>query len=83
MYQLVCVQNGQYGFTHKENQREVLDHPYETYDKALSAATRRFHMLRDNPGPTDKLEGTPEDFKISVDNTKHARFTDHYFIEEV
>ncbi len=83
MYQLVVVQNGQYGFVRKDNERMVLDHPFEKYENALAAAERRYRMLENNPGPTDVLEGTPEDFTITVKNTAMADFSDHYFIEEV
>ena len=80
-YRLICVQNGQYGFVHKDNERMVLDHPFETYEAALSAATRRYRMLQLFPGVNSILEGTPEDFKSIVRNTDMANFTDHYFIE--
>ena len=82
MYQLVVVQNGQYGFLRKDNERMVLDHPFEKYENAL-AAERRYRMLENIPDPTDVLEGTPEDFTITVKNTAKADFSDHYFIEEV
>ena len=81
MYRLIRVQNGQYGFVREDNKREVLDHPFETYEEALSAATRRYRMLRLNPGVNSILEGTPEDFKSIVRCTNMADFTDHYFIE--
>lgn len=83
MFQLVVVQNGQYGAIHKDNEKMVLDHPFETKAQALAAASRRFHMLEMKPGPGDTLEGTPEDFTITVKNTDKADFSDHYFIEEV
>ena len=81
MYRLICVQNGQYGFVHEDNKRVVLDHPFETYEEALSAATRRYRMLQLCPSVNSILEGTPEDFTIIVKNTDKADFTDHYFIE--
>ena len=84
MYRLVVVQNGQYGFARKDNERMVLDHPFKTYREALAAASRRYFMVTHVKNPntkSDKVEGTPEDFTVSVDNTEHARFTDHYFIE--
>ena len=82
-YQLVVIQNGQYGFIHKDNERMALDHPFKTYEEAYSAAERRYLMLKHNPGEKDTLEGTPEDFTITVENGGFARFSDHYFIEEV
>ena len=83
MYQLVVVQDGQYGCVHKENERMVLDHPFKTYGEALSAASRRYSMLKSNPERWDTLVGIPEDFTVKVKNTDSADFSDHYFIEEV
>lgn len=83
MYQLVVVQNGQYGVVHKDNEKMVLDHPFETREQAMAAASRRYRMLEKNPGPGDTLEGTPEDFTITVKHTDKADFSDHFFIEEV
>lgn len=82
IYRLVCIQNGQYGFVHKDNEREVLDHPFKTYEEAYRAAERRYRMLKHCPGEHDLLEGTPEDFTITVKNTDKADFSDYYFIEE-
>ena len=82
IYRLVCVQNGQYGFVHKDNERMVLDHPFNTYEEAFAAAERRYLMLKHYPGDHDELVGTPEDFTITVSGGEHARFSDHYFIEE-
>ena len=83
MYQLVVVQNGQYGCGHKDNERMVLDHPFKTYEEALSAASRRYRMLEANPDRWDTLVGSQEDFTVIVKNTDRADFSDHYFIEEV
>ena len=83
MYQLVVVQKGQYGFVHKDNERMALDHPFETREQALAAASRRYRMLEAISEPGDILEGTPEDFTITVKVTEKADFSDHYFIEEV
>ena len=83
IYQLVVVENGQYGFVYKCNVRMILDHPYRTYEEALAAATKRYRMLQHSPDEHDWLEGTPEDFTVTVKNTKWADFSDHYFIEEV
>ena len=82
-YQLVVVENGQYGFVYKCNVRRILDHPYKTYDEALAAATRRYRMLQHSPDENDRLEGTPEDFTVTVKKTEWADFSDHYYIEEV
>ncbi|MBR5175460.1 MAG: hypothetical protein IKW89_05965 [Bacteroidales bacterium] len=81
-YRLVCVQNGQYGFVRKNNERMVLDHPFKTFEEAFRAAERRYLMLQHCPGDNDELVGTPEDFTITVKNTDMADFSDHYFIEE-
>lgn len=83
MYQLVVIQNGQYGFVHKENERTVLDHPFGTRKQALAAASRRYRMQELNAGEGSSLQGTPEDFTITVRNTDKADFSDHYFIEEI
>ena len=83
MYQLVVVEDGQYGVVYKDNERMVLDHPFKTYAAALAAAKGRYIMLKHCPGKHDVLEGTPEDFSITVNGDGHANFTDHYFIEEV
>lgn len=83
IYQLVVVQNGQYGCVHKDNERMVLDHPFKTYEEALSAASRRYRMLKACPDRWDTLVGTVEEFTVSVKNTDRADFSDHYFIEEV
>lgn len=83
MYQLVVIQNGQYGFVHKENERMVLDHPFETREQALAAASRRYRMLEADQIQGGELEGTPEDFTITVKITSKADFSDHYLIEEV
>ena len=83
MYQLVVVQNGQYGFVHKDNERRVLDHPFKTYDAALSAASRRYNMLHHYPGNDDILEGTLEDFTITVNGDRLVHFSEHYFIEVI
>ena len=86
MYQLVVVENGQYGFVYKNNERTVLDHPFKTYAEAVAAAERRYLMellVKDPDMRPDKLEGTCEDFTVTVDRGRYARFTDHYFIEEV
>ncbi|MBR5661031.1 MAG: hypothetical protein IKW99_05720 [Bacteroidales bacterium] len=82
IYRLVCVRNGQYGFVHRDNERYVCDHPFKTYEEAYMAAERRYLMLKHCPGEHDLLEGTPEDFTITVKNTEKAEFSDHYFIEE-
>ena len=83
MYQLTVVENGQYGFVYKCNVRRILDHPFRTYEEALASATRRYRMLQHSPDEHDRLEGTPEDFTVTVKNTGWADFSDHYFIEEV
>ena len=83
MYRLICIRNGQYGFTHRDNEREVLDHPFNTYEEAYRAAERRYSMLKHVPGEHDELVGSPEDFTITVKNTDKADFSDHYFIEEI
>lgn len=86
MFQLVVVQNGQYGFVRKDNERMVLDHPFETYEQAAAAARRRYDMettVKDPDMKPEKLEGTPVDFTVTVKKTDKADFTDHYFIEEV
>ena len=82
MYQLVCVQNGQYGVVKKKNEKEVLGE-FNTREEALVAAEGKFRMLQLMTGPTDKLEGTPDDFVNTVTGDGHANFSDHYFIEEV
>lgn len=82
MYQLVCVQNGQYGVVKKKNEKEVLGE-FNTREEALAAAEGKFRMLQVMTDHNDKLEGTPEDFVNTVSGDGHANFTDHYFIEEV
>lgn len=82
MFQLVVVQNGQYGVVYKDNEREVLGE-FKTYEEALAEATGKFKMLELTQSPNDKLEGTPADFTNTVSGDGHANFTDHYFIEEV
>ena len=80
------VENGQYGFVYKYNERRILDHPFMTYEEAVAAASRRYHLERTVKDPDmkpEKLEGTCEDFTVTVDRGRYARFTDHYFIEEV
>lgn len=79
MFQLVVVQNGQYGVVYKGNEREVLGE-FKTYDEALTAAEGKFQMLKLMQKPNDKLEGTPADFTNTVNGDGHANFTDHYFI---
>ena len=86
MYQLVVVRNGQYGFVYKDNVRMVLDHPYETYAAALAEAESRYLMelhVNDPDMKPKRLEGTREDFIVTVKRGKFAEFTNHYFIEEV
>ena len=83
MYRLVVVQNGQYGFVHKDNERMALDHPFKTYEEALFAASKRYRMLTVCPERWDALVGTPEDFTVTVKNSDRADFSDHYYIEEV
>lgn len=82
MYQLVCVQKGQYGVATMKDEKEILG-KYGTREEALVAAEGKFRMLQLMTGPTDKLEGTPEDFVNTVAGDGHANFSDHYFIEEV
>ena len=82
MFQLVVVQNGQYGVARFENKKEVLG-KFETREQALAEAEGKFRMLEIMQSPTDKLEGTPADFTNTVEGDGHANFTDHYFIEEV
>ncbi len=82
-YQLVVVQNGQYGLVHLDNERMVLDHPFNTYEEAYCAAKGRYLMLKHWPSDGDELVGTPDDFTITVHGGEHARFSDHYFIEVV
>ena len=86
MYQLVVVRNGQYGFVYKDNERMVLDHPFETYAAALAEAESRYLMelhVNDPDMKPDKLEGTSEDFTVAVKRGRYAEFTNHYFIEEI
>jgi len=86
MYRAVVVQNGQYGFVQKENEKMVLDHPFKTYEDAAAALKRRYRMLvsvKDPDMKPEKLVGNPEDFAVSVNKGNRATFTDHYFIEEV
>jgi len=86
MYQLVVVKNGQFGFVYKDNERKVLDHPFETYEAAVSAAEGRYLMelhVKDPDMKPDKLEGTSEDFTVAVKRGRYAEFTNHYFIEEI
>ena len=86
MYQLVVVQNGQYGFVHRDNERMVLDHPFEKYENALAAAERRYRMevnVKDPDMKPERLEGAPGDFTVIVKKGRWADFSDHYFIEEV
>ncbi len=86
MYQLVVVRNGQYGFVYKDNERMVLDHPLETYEAAVSAAESRYLMelhVNDPDMKPERLEGTREDFIVTVKRGKFAEFTNHYFIEEI
>lgn len=86
MYQLVCVRNGQYGFVRKDNERVVLDHPYNTREDAAAALKRRYDMeagVKDPDMRPERLEGTPEAFTVTVKKAEGADFTDHYFIEEV
>ena len=86
MYQLVVVEKGQYGFVYKNNERRVLDHPFKTYVEALAAAKRRYLMelqVKDPDLKPENLEGTYEDFIVTVNCGKYANFTDHYFIEEI
>ena len=85
-YQLVVVQNGRCGVAHINNEKEVLEGPFETREEAAAAAERRYAMeacLQDPGIKADRLEGTPEDFTVTVCKSEHADFTDHYFIEEV
>lgn len=85
-YQLAVVQNGRCGVAHIDNEKEVLEGPFETREEAAAAAGRRYAMeacLQDPGIKADRLEGTPEDFTVTVCKSAHADFTDHYFIEEV
>ena len=85
-YQLAVVQNGRCGVAHINNEKEVLEGPFATREEAAAAAGRRYAMeacLQDPGIKADRLEGTPEDFTVTVCKSEHADFTDHYFIEEV
>lgn len=86
MYRAVVVQNGQYGFVHKEDEKIVLDHPFKTYEYAAAALNRRYRMeigAKDPDMKPEKLSGNPEDFTVTVNKGDRVNFTDHYFIEEV
>lgn len=83
MFQLVCVQNGQYGVVHKDNEKMICDQPFQTREEAVAAGAKRFRMLQSTPNRWETLEGTYEDFTVTVKNTDKADFSDHYFIEEV
>lgn len=82
MYLLVVVQDGQYGVAAIENEKEVLGE-FETYGQALLEAEGKFRMLELTQTSSDRLEGTPEDFRNIVKGEGHACFTDHYYIEEI
>ena len=82
MFQLVVVQNGQYGVAHLKDKKEVLG-KFKTYDEALTEAKGKFRMLELMQSEMDKLEGSPSDFTNTVSGEGNANFTDHYFIEEV
>lgn len=82
IYQLVVVQNGQYGVVHMYNEKEILGE-FDSFDQALREAKGKYHMIEKMQGPNDKLEGNPEDFINTVIGNGYANFSDHYFIEEM
>ena len=81
MYQLVVVQNGQYGVVKLNNEKEILGR-YNSLEDALKEAEGKFKMLERMTNRTDKLKGTPGNFINTVNGEGHANFSDHYFIEE-